>query len=183
METTTQNDVKVWAVDPSHSTVHFSVKHMVIAKAKGSFGSYKVNVESNGLNFENAKVELEIDVNSINTNVADRDGHLKSPDFFDAATFPTIKFVSKSFTKINEEDYKLAGNITIKDITRPIEFNVTYGGQVVDPYGNLRAGFSLESSIDRFDFGLNWNALLEAGGAMLGKQVKLEAEIEIIAAK
>lgn len=183
METTTQNDVKVWSVDPSHSSVHFSVKHMVIAKAKGNFGSYKINVETKGTDFENAKIELEIDVNSINTGAPDRDGHLKSPDFFDTAKFPSIKFVSKEMKKINDEEYILSGNITLKDITRPIEFKVNYGGQIIDPYGNLRAGFALESSIDRFDFGLNWNALLEAGGAMVGKQVKLEAEIEIITAK
>jgi polyisoprenoid-binding protein YceI len=180
METTTQNDVKVWSIDTTHSSIHFSVKHMVIAKAKGSFGNYKVNVETNGLDFSDAKIELEIDVNSINTNAADRDNHLKSPDFFDVANFPIIKFASKSFTKINDEDYKLVGDISIKGITKSIEFKVTYGGQVTDPWGNVRAGFTLESSIDRFDFGLSWNALLEAGNAMVGKQVKLEAEIEII---
>ncbi len=183
METTTMNDVKVWSIDSSHSSVHFSVKHMVIAKAKGSFGSYRVTAETQGLNFENAKIELEIDVDSIHTASTDRDGHLKSADFFDSANFPVIKFVSKSFTKINEEEYKLSGNITIKGITRPLDFKVNYGGQITDPYGNLRAGFALESSINRFDFGLNWNALLEAGGAMVGKDVKLEAEIEVITSK
>ena len=179
METTT----KVWGLDPTHSTVHFSVKHMVISKAKGSFGSYKLNVESKGEDFTDAKVELEIDTKSINTHSEDRDNHLRSADFFDAENFPTIKFVSSSFKKINDEEYKLNGNITIKGITRPIEFNVNYGGQVVDPWGNVRAGFTLESSIDRFDFGLNWNTLIETGGAMVGKQVKLEAEIEIVLAK
>ncbi|OFY94394.1 MAG: polyisoprenoid-binding protein, partial [Bacteroidetes bacterium RIFCSPLOWO2_12_FULL_31_6] len=119
----------------------------------------------------------------INTGVADRDGHLKSQDFFDIANFPTIKFISKEMKKLNEEEYILSGDITIKGIIKPIEFKVNYGGQVVDPYGNIRAGFALESSIDRFDFGLEWNALLEAGGAMVGKHVKLEAEIEIITSK
>ena len=122
-------------------------------------------------------------MNSINTATADRDAHLKSPDFFDVEKFPTITFVSKSFTKINDEDYTLTGDFTIKGITKTIDFKVTYGGQIVDPYGNLRAGFSLESAIDRHDFGLNFNPLLETGGAVLGKQVKLLAEIEMIAAK
>jgi polyisoprenoid-binding protein YceI len=179
METTT----KVWSVDAAHSSVHFSVKHMVIAKAKGSFGAYKITAETNGSDFENAKIELEIEVDSINTGVADRDGHLKSADFFDVANFSTIKFSSKEMKKINEEEYILSGDITIKSITKPIEFKVNYGGQLIDPYGNLRAGFALEASIDRFDFGLEWNALLEAGGAMVGKNVKLEAEIEIITSK
>lgn len=183
METTTTNDVKVWSVDPTHSSIHFSVKHMVIAKAKGLFESFKASAETQGSNFENAKIELEIMVNSINTGVVDRDSHLKSTDFFDAANFPVIKFISRQMKKINEEEYILSGDISIKNITKPIEFKVNYGGQVIDPYGNLRAGFALESSIDRFDFGLTWNALLEAGGAMVGKQIKIEAEIEIITSK
>jgi polyisoprenoid-binding protein YceI len=113
----------------------------------------------------------------------DRDNHLRSADFFDATQFPYIKFVSRSMAKINEEDYKLIGDITIKGITRSIEFKVNFGGQVIDPWGNIRAGFTLESSINRFDFGLNWNALLEAGNAMVGKEVKLQAEIEIVTPK
>ena len=180
METATKTEVKTWGVDASHSTVHFGVKHMVISEAKGTFGSYTVKAETNGLDFNNAKIELEIDVNSINTATKDRDGHLLSPDFFDAANHPKIKFVSISMTKVNDEEYKLSGNITIKDVTKPIEFKVTYGGQLVDPYGFNRAGFSLESSINRFDFGLNWNALLEAGGAMVGKTVKFGAELEMV---
>jgi polyisoprenoid-binding protein YceI len=183
METMTKNDVKVWAIDPTHSTVHFAVKHMVISHAKGTFTDYKLKVETQGLDFADAKVELEIDVNSINTASTDRDNHLRGADFFDVANYPTIKFVSNSMTKINDEEYKLAGNITIKGITKPIEFKVNYGGQLVDPWGNIRAGFAIESSIDRFDFGLSWNGLLEAGSAMLGKVVKLQAEIEIITPK
>lgn len=183
METQVKNEVKTWSIDQAHSSVHFSVKHMVISKAKGSFGTYSVVAQTNGSEFENAKIELEIDVNSINTGVADRDGHLKSPDFFDSANHPAILFKSKEMKKTNEGEYSLKGDITIKGITKPIEFKVNYGGEIVDPYGNTRAGFALESTIDRFDFGLEWNALLEAGGAMVGRQVKLEAEIEMIAAK
>ena len=180
METMTKNDVKVWSLDPSHSSVHFAVKHMVIAQAKGSFTNYSLKVETNGSEFTDAKIELEIDVNSITTGTADRDNHLRAADFFDVEKYPKIKFASKSMSKINDEDYILTGDITIKVITKSIEFKVNYGGQIVDPWGNVRAGFTIESSIDRFDFGLNWNTLLEAGHAMLGKTVKLQAEIEII---
>jgi polyisoprenoid-binding protein YceI len=183
METMTKNDVKVWSLDPSHSSVHFAVKHMVISQAKGAFSAYTVKVETNGADFADAKIEFEIDVKSISTQSADRDNHLLASDFFDAAQFPVIKFVSTSMIKINDEEYKLIGNITVKGITKPIEFKVNYGGQLVDPWGNVRAGFTIESSVNRFDFGLNWNTLLEAGGAMVGKTVKLQAEIEIVTPK
>ncbi len=183
METITKNDVKTWSLDPSHSTVHFSVKHMVIAQAKGSFTNYTLKAETNGLDFADAKIELEIDVKSINTGAVDRDNHLRAADFFDVEKFPAIKFVSKSMTKINDEEYKLTGDITIKGITKTIDFKVIYGGQIIDPWGNVRAGFTIDGSVDRFDFGLNWNTLLEAGHAMLGKIVKLQAEIEIVTPK
>ncbi|MDF2437971.1 MAG: polyisoprenoid-binding protein [Bacteroidota bacterium] len=178
-----KNEVKTWALDPTHSSVHFAVKHMVISQTKGSFENYKLNVTTSGLEFENASIELEIDVKSIDTKMADRDNHLRSADFFDAEKYPVIRFVSTEMKKTNEEDYLLKGNITIKDVTKPIEFKVNYGGQVIDPWGNIRSGFTLESSIDRFDFGLTWNALIETGGAMVGKTVKLQAEIEIVTPK
>jgi len=176
-------ETKTWTLDPTHSSVHFSVRHMVISQTKGLFNDYKVNVTTNGLSFEDAKIELEIAVASIDTKMPDRDAHLRGADFFDAEKYPTIKFVSTSMKKINEEDYTLKGNITIKDITKEIEFKVNYGGQVVDPWGNIRSGFTLESAIDRFDFGLTWNALIESASAMVGKQVKLLAEIEVTTTK
>ncbi|MCE3278660.1 MAG: polyisoprenoid-binding protein [Bacteroidetes bacterium] len=183
METIEKKEVKTWNLDPSHSSVHFAVKHMVISQTKGVFQNYRLNVESNGLEFTDATIELEIDVNSINTNSSDMDNHLRSADFFDAEKFPMIHFISTSMTKVNDEDYVLKGDLTIKDITKPIEFKVSYGGQLLDPWGNIRAGFTLESSVDRFDYGLTWNALLEAGGAMVGKSVKLMAEIEVVTPK
>lgn len=183
METATQNAVKVWNVDPTHSSIHFAVKHMVISQTKGLFSDYTLKVESEEDNFSDAKIELEIDVNSINTNMTDRDNHLRSADFFDVATYPKMKFVSTSMKTINGEDYILKGNMTIKDVTKEIEFKVNYGGQVIDPWGNIRAGFTLEGAIDRFDFGLTWNALIETGGAMVGKTVKLQAEIELVRPK
>lgn len=183
METTAAHDVKTWSVDPTHTTLQFAVKHMIITETRGDFDKFAINVQSNGSDFENAKVELTIDVNSINTNLADRDAHLRSPDFFDAAQFPEIRFVSASLKKKDDENYELEGNMTIKGITKPMTFQVNYGGQVVDPWGNLRAGFHIHGSIDRFDFGLTWNSLLETGGAVVAKKVRLEATIELVAAK
>jgi polyisoprenoid-binding protein YceI len=183
METTTTTAARTWNLDPTHSSIHFAVRHMVISETKGTFENYKLNVATTGTDFTDAKVELEIEVNSISTNLVDRDNHLRSPEFFDAASFPVIRFVSTSFSKKDEENYLLKGDMTIKGITRPMEFTVGYGGQVVDPWGNLRAGFRLEGSINRFDFGLTWNSLLETGGAVVAKTVRLEASIEIIAGK
>jgi polyisoprenoid-binding protein YceI len=183
METAIKKDVKTWAVDPTHSSIHFSAKHMVISKTKGAFGAYSLRAETNGPDFENATIALDIEVSSIDTKMTDRDNHLRSADFFDAEKFPLIRFVSTEMKKINEEEYLLKGDMLIKDITRPIEFKVNYGGQVQDPWGNIRSGFTLEGSINRFDYGLTWNALLETGGAMVGKEVKLEAEIEMVSAK
>jgi len=179
----TKKEVKIWSIDQTHSSIQFAVKHMVISQAKGSFTNYTLKLETNGTEFSDAKIELEIDVKSINTASIDRDNHLRSADFFDIEKYPSIKFVSKSMYKINDEEYKLIGDITIKGITKSIEFKVNYGGQLIDPWGNVRAGFTLEGSINRFDFGLNWNTLLEAGGAVLDKIVKLHAEIEIITTK
>lgn len=183
METIEKKEVKLWTLDASHSSIHFSVKHMVISQTKGTFADYKLNVKTEGSDFENAEIDLEIDINSINTNMNDRDNHLRSVDFFDASQYPSIKFISRSMKKINDEEYVLSGDMTIKGITKQVDFKVNYGGQVIDPWGNVRVGFTLESSIDRFDFGLTWNTLLEAGSAMVGKMVKLQAEIEVVAAK
>ncbi|MFI5164179.1 MAG: YceI family protein [Bacteroidia bacterium] len=183
METKTQHQTKTWALDPMHSSVHFAVRHMVISETKGDFKNYKLNVLTNELDFEDAKVELEIDVKSISTGMPDRDKHLLSADFFDAEGFPSIKFVSDSFKKVKDEEYLLMGNITIKETTKSIELKVNYGGQVIDPWGNLRAGFTIEGSINRFDFGLTWNSLMETGSAVVGKIVKISSSIELVTQK
>lgn len=182
-KTQTEQQVKTWTLDSMHSSVHFAVRHMVISETKGDFKNYKLNVSTNGLDFENAKVELEIDVKSISTGMPDRDKHLLSLDFFDAEKFSSIKFISDSFRKLNDEEYILKGNITIKDVTKPMELKVNYGGQVIDPWGNLRAGFTIEGSINRFDFGLTWNSLMETGSAVVGKIVKISSGIEMITSK
>jgi polyisoprenoid-binding protein YceI len=184
MKTETANpETMTWTIDPAHSNIQFGVRHMVISETKGSFGNYTLEVSTKGMDFSDAKVMLQLDVNSINTHMSDRDAHLRSADFFDAERFPVIRFLSTSFEKIDDEEYKLSGELSIREKTLPIEFKVTYGGQITDPWGNTRAGFTLQGSLNRFDYDLNWNSLMETGSLVVGKTVKLEASIELILAK
>ncbi|MDP4173214.1 MAG: YceI family protein [Bacteroidota bacterium] len=172
-----------WALDPAHSRVQFSAKHMIISTVKGNFNSYGVNVHTEGDNFETADIEVIIDTSSIDTGAPDRDNHLRSDDFFNAEKYPQMKFKSTKLEKLDDESYKLYGDLTIRDITKPIELEVEYGGTVIDPWGNTRVGFSVNGSLDRFEYGLKWNALIETGGAVVGKTIKLSADIELIKQK
>ncbi|HSH66060.1 MAG TPA: YceI family protein [Bacteroidia bacterium] len=169
-----------WAVDKAHSKIGFTARHMVISQVHGQFDSFNVTAESNGENFEDSKVQVEIDVASINTGIADRDNHLRSADFFDVEKYPKIYFKSKSLKVVDEEDFKLIGDLTIKDITKEVELDVEFGGQVVDPWGNNRVGFRISGKVDRFDFDLKWNNLIETGGAVVGKTIKFDCDIELI---
>ncbi len=178
METT-----KKWSVDAAHSKVQFSVKHMVIAKVTGEFTKYDLRIDRMNGDFESAVVEFNIDAKTINTGIEDRDKHLKSADFFDAEKYPVINFKSTEIKKIDDETYKMTGNLTIKNVTKPIVLTVTYGGQIVDPWGNIRAGYNIEGNINRFDYDLTWNNLIETGGAVVGKNVKINTDIEIVAPK
>ncbi|WP_347158501.1 YceI family protein [Pontibacter chitinilyticus] len=174
-ETTT-----TWAVDPTHSSVKFAIRHMLISEVEGSFNDFKVQVSASGDDFADAAAEVNIQVASINTGNTDRDNHLRADDFFNVAQYPTISFKSTHVEQLNEEEFKLTGNLTVRDVTKEVTFNVSKGGVIKDPYGYTRAGFFVEGKIDRFDFGLQYNALMETGGAMLGKQVKLKAHLELI---
>lgn len=178
METT-----KKWSVDTTHSKVQFSVKHMVIAQVTGEFNKYDLSINKMNGDFESAEVELTIDTSTVNTGIEDRDKHLKSSDFFDVEKFPKMYFKSTDIKKIDDETYKMTGNLTIKNVTKPVELTVTYGGQIVDPWGNIRAGYNIEGTINRFDYDLIWNNLIETGGAVVGKNVKISSDIEIITAK
>jgi polyisoprenoid-binding protein YceI len=169
-----------WALDPMHSEINFKVKHMMIANVSGGFKKFDVNVTTEGNDFTKAKIHFTADVNSISTNSDQRDGHLKSPDFFDAAAFPEIKFEGTSMDKKSDEEYKLNGNLTIKGVTKPVTLNVNFGGIGKDPYGNTKAGFSVEGKINRKDFGLTWNAALETGGVMVGDELKVQSEIQLV---
>ncbi|MCU0416216.1 MAG: YceI family protein [Cytophagaceae bacterium] len=168
-----------WTLDPTHSEVQFKVKHLMVSNVTGSFGDFSASAESNDDTFENAGVSFSAKIDSISTGNEQRDGHLKSGDFFDAEKFPTISFNSTSFDK-KGDDYILKGNLTIKDVTKPVELAVEFNGIGKDPWGNIKAGFSVNGKINRNDFGLTWNAALETGGVLVSEEVKLLAEIQLV---
>jgi polyisoprenoid-binding protein YceI len=164
-----------WSIDQAHSEIAFKVKHMMISTLTGHFEDFTASVESSEENFKDAKFEFEAKIDSINTKNKDRDNHLKSGDFFDAASFPTMKFTSTSF-----DGEKLTGDLTIKDVTKTITLNVDFNGVAVDPYGQTKAGFEIKGEINRKDFGLTWSAVTEAGNIVVSDTVKLAVEIQFI---
>jgi len=168
-----------WSFDKAHSEIGFSVTHLIISEVDGHFDNFEGNVTTNGKNFEDAKIEFTAETNSINTNNEQRDNHLKNDDFFNASKYPEMIFVSKSFKKVDGNKYKLVGNLTIRNTTKEVVLNVKHNGTIVDPWGNTKAGFKVTGEINRFDFGLKWNALMEAGGAVVGETVDLEINIEL----
>lgn len=168
-----------WTIDKAHSKVQFTVTHLIISEVTGQFKSFDGNIESTNDDFTDAKIDFTIDVNSINTDNDARDKHLKSDDFFNAEKFPKISFKGKSFKKVDAKNYKLIGDFTIRDITKEISLDVVYNGSVKDPWGNTKAGFKVKGEINRFDYNLKWNALMEAGGAVVGKTVTLVIDLEL----
>lgn len=169
-----------WAFDKSHSNVSFSVTHMVIAETEGTFRSYEGKVITDGDSFENAEISLTVDINSIDTDNEKRDGHLKSDDFFNAEKFPQMTFAGKKFNKVDGKNYELIGDLTIRDITKEVKLDVVLNGTIVDPWGNTRAGFKLSGELNRFDYNLKWNKVMEAGGLVVGETVTINANIELI---
>ncbi|TZF81040.1 YceI family protein [Pedobacter sp. BS3] len=169
-----------WTVDPTHSEVQFKVKHLVISTVTGSFKTFSGTLETENDDFSNAAVSFSLDVDSIDTNQSDRDNHLKSPDFFDAEKYPKITFQSTSFTHQGGDDYQLQGNLTIRDITKPVTLNVEYGGSATDFYGNTKAGFEVMGKISRKEFGLQWNAVTEAGAVVVGDEIKLIINVQFV---
>ncbi|WP_337018562.1 YceI family protein [Oceanobacillus massiliensis] len=170
----------VWKVDQVHSEVGFSVKHMMISKAKGTFDKFDAVVEANPEDLTDAKIEVTIDTASINTRNEDRDNHLRSGDFFDSETYPNMVFVASDIKKKSADEYEVNGDLTIKDTTKPITLDVTFEGQSKDPMGgNTVAGFSGKTAINRKEFGLTWNAAVETGGVLVGEEVKINFELEL----
>ncbi|MCX6169010.1 MAG: YceI family protein [Ignavibacteriales bacterium] len=168
-----------WTVDKAHSKVQFTVTHLVISEVSGEFKSFDANIESSKDDFTDAKIDFSADVNSISTDNDSRDKHLKSDDFFNAEKFPKLTFKGKSFKKVSGKNYKLVGDLTIRDVTKEVTLDVVYNGSVKDPYGNIKAGFKIKGEINRFDYNLKWNALIEAGGAVVGKTVEMTVNLEL----
>lgn len=164
-----------WAVDPAHSEVGFKVKHMMISTVKGHFENFEVDVESENDDFKDADITVKVDINSIKTKNADRDGHLKSPDFFNAEEYPHMTFKSTSF-----DGSKLIGELSIRDVTKEVELDVHYNGSAEDPYGNMKAGFEITGEINRKDFGLSWDAVTEAGNIVVSDSVKLVIDAQLV---
>jgi polyisoprenoid-binding protein YceI len=167
-----------WKVDPAHSTIEFSVRHMMVAKVKGAFKEFTANIEADPADLTTANIEFNIDVASVDTRNNDRDNHLRSADFFDVEKHPNLTFKSTKITKTGEGEYEVTGDVTIKDTTRSETFNVSYEGHGKDPWGNEVAGFAVEGKVDRTNYGLTWNAALETGGVLVGDQIKISIDIE-----
>ena len=169
-----------WNLDPAHSEVMFKVRHLMITNVKGEFKTFEASVISEGNDFSNAKVNVEIESDSVFTNNETRDGHLKSADFFDVENHKKITFKSTEVKKINSETYQLTGDLIIKGISNKVNLDADFGGIIIDPYGNEKAGFSISGKINRKDWGLTWNSALEGGGVMLSDEVRINAEVQFV---
>jgi polyisoprenoid-binding protein YceI len=168
-------------LDKVHSSISFQVKHMMIAKAKGEFTEFDIEVEGDVNQLESSKVKVTIQAASIDTKNEDRDNHLRSADFFDVENYPTITFLSDSVKKVSDDEYEVTGQLTIKDVTKTETFKVEFNGQSKNPItGSIVAGFDVEGKINREDYGLTWNAALETGGFLIGKEVKIFGSFEFI---
>jgi polyisoprenoid-binding protein YceI len=173
----------LWKIDPAHSEVSFKVKHLVVSTVTGHFGKFDAMIESAKDNFTDARISFEADINSINTKNEQRDAHLKSPDFFDSTKYPTLSFVSTSVKQTSDYELKVTGNLTMRGVTKEITLDVMYNGTVSGFGGIQVAGFEIRAKLNRFDFGLQWNALTEAGGVVVSNEVKVEVLAEFTKAQ
>jgi polyisoprenoid-binding protein YceI len=171
-----------WTVDPNHTQVEFSAKHMGIMTVKGHITGVRASIDFDEDDFTASTVAATIDAGTLTTNDERRDTHLKSPDFLNIEQFPTITFKSTHIERAAHERYKMTGDLTIRGVTRPVSLDVVYSGQAKDPMGNMHAGFSASTTIHRKDWGLNWNMALETGGLLVGEDVKLALEVEAVKA-
>ncbi|MFN3754023.1 YceI family protein [Flavobacterium sp.] len=169
-----------WAIDPTHSEIGFKVKHMMFTNVSGKFDLFEALIENEEENFETSTINFSAEVNSINTGNDDRDNHLRSADFFDVENFGKLTFKSTNVQKVTEGEYKISGDLTIKDVTKNITFDTEYSGLMKDPWGNTKIGLSLNGKINRKEFGLTWNAALETGGVLVGEDIKLNAEVQFV---
>lgn len=175
------SDVSTWQIDPSHSEIGFEVKHMMFATVRGRFRVVDGTLAlGQGTDVVRSRVTVVIESASIDTGHAQRDEHLRSPDFFDVERYPTLTFESRSVRRGDGGKLTVAGDLTIRGVTRPVSLDVTESGRGVDPWGNERVGFTATTTIDRRDFGLTWNQALEAGGILVGNEVRIRIEIEAV---
>lgn len=169
-----------WAIDPTHSEIQFKVKHLVISTVTGKFNEFSGHIETDGDAIEGGSAEFSAKINSISTGNSDRDGHLKSDDFFNAEKYPELTFKSTDISKVDEHNYKMTGDLTIREVTKPVTLDVVYGGTVTDPYGNEKAGFEISGKINRKDFNLKWSAVTEAGSVVVSDDVKIELNVQVV---
>ena len=170
-----------WVLDPAHSEVQFKIRHLMITNITGTFNLFEARAITQDDDFSSAKLSFKANIGSINTNNEQRDAHLKSPDFFDVEKYPILSFTSTKTEDVEENgDFELIGDLTIRDVTKKVKFNVEFGGIMKDPYGQTKAGFSISGRINRKDYGLTWNATLESGGVVVGEDIKLTSEIQLI---
>lgn len=169
-----------WAIDPTHSTVGFKVKHMMFTNVSGKFENYEANIVTEGDDFTKSNIEFSADINSIDTRNADRDNHLKSADFFDVENHPKMTFKASSFTKVDDENYEIAGDLSMRGVTKFVKLPAEFSGLMTDPWGNTKAGLNISGKVNRKDWGLNWNSALETGGVLVSEDVKLDIELQLI---
>lgn len=169
-----------WQLDKAHSSINFSVRHMMISTVRGRFEEFDGTFDLNEADPTQSKIEVVIQAASINTKEAQRDGHLRSADFFDVEKYPTITFKSKRIEKVDSEHARLIGNLTIKDVTKEVALNVEYAGQGKSPWGTIVAGFTAQTKINRKDWGLAWNVALETGGVLVSDEISINIELEVI---
>src|SRR3990172_11008870 len=169
-----------WQIDPAHSQIQFSARHMMISNVRGRFESFTGSVEFDEIDTTRSRVEVEIDAASINTREPQRDGHLKSPDFLNAEQYPYLRFKSTRVEKVDDTHGRIVGDLTIRDMTQQVVLNVEYAGQAKSPWGTVSAGFSATAKINRKDWGLTWNAALETGGVLVGDDLKIDIALEIV---
>ena len=170
-----------WNIDPAHSSINFSIRHLM-AKVRGRFAKYGGTLRIDDDDLTRSAVEVTIDAASVDTGVADRDTHLRSADFFDVEKFPQLAYRSQRVERIDDTRYRVIGELTIRNLTREVTLTLEYGGRAKDPWGNERMGFVAKASVDRKDFGLGWNQLLEAGGLLVGDRVDIELEVQAVRA-
>ncbi|WP_128546084.1 YceI family protein [Larkinella soli] len=170
----------VWTIDPSHSEILFKVRHLMVSNVTGRFGTFDGKLETAGENFESAKASFWADIDSISTGTDQRDAHLKSPDFFDAANHPKLTFESTAIRKTGEDTFEMTGNLTIRETTKQVTLKVEHGGTMTDPWGNTKAGFEITGSIKRKEYGLTWDVVTEAGGVVAGDEVKLVLNVQVV---